>query len=171
MYRALFIGDRLEALQALSRCPWVVAVATRPGSRVALRFDFPVSPTDCFTDRARAFSFIAEKVAELEVDLVLSAGFPWILPEWLLATGPRFLNSHPSLLPERPGYSAIKEAFTAGDQTTGVTVHEMAPEVDAGRILQREEVLVIRLSLPQIYSLLFSVVEPLAIHRALTRET
>ena len=110
-----------------------------------------------------AFRFLAEQ----SVDLVISAGFPLIIPPSVLRSGPAFLNSHPSLLPAYKGYHPVKQAFENGEEYMGVTVHRMVEEVDAGPVLHQEMVWVKDLELPQIYDLLFSVVEPMAITRSL----
>ncbi len=59
--------------------------------------------------------------------------------------GPRFLqlfpsggiNVHPSLLPRHRGPSPIPAAILAGDRETGITVQQLAPEMDSGDILRQ----------------------------------
>jgi phosphoribosylglycinamide formyltransferase-1 len=50
----------------------------------------------------------------------------------------RVVNIHPSLLPAFPGRDSYARAFEHGSQLTGVTVHLVEPEVDAGPILAQE---------------------------------
>ena len=57
-----------------------------------------------------------------------------ILPRNVLALG-RFINIHPSLLPEFRGLNAIKRAYNSGCKVTGVTVHYVEEEVDTGEII------------------------------------
>ena len=62
--------------------------------------------------------------------------------------GPRFLdlfprggvNVHPSLLPRHRGPSPIPAAILAGDTVTGITIQQLALEVDAGDILAQREI-------------------------------
>lgn len=74
-------------------------------------------------------------------ELLLLDGFLSILPASLLARwSGRVLNVHPSLLPRHGGtgmYGArVHEAVLAsGDRETGVTVHLVTADVDAGPIL------------------------------------
>ncbi|MEM0128028.1 MAG: phosphoribosylglycinamide formyltransferase [Thermoplasmatales archaeon] len=78
----------------------------------------------------------------MNVDLVVLAGFLWILPAGLIGIRP-ILNVHPSLLPLFGGKGMYGERVTAqvlnsGMKVTGVTVHLVTEDVDAGPIvLQR----------------------------------
>ncbi len=47
----------------------------------------------------------------------------------------RVLNIHPSLLPEFPGMEAYEQAFVAGVQESGVTVHLVDEQLDHGPII------------------------------------
>ncbi|MEL9915003.1 MAG: phosphoribosylglycinamide formyltransferase [Thermoplasmatales archaeon] len=74
-----------------------------------------------------------------DVDLVVLAGFLWIIPSSLLGIRP-ILNVHPSLLPLFGGKGMYGDKVTAevlksGMKVTGVTVHLVTEEVDAGPIV------------------------------------
>jgi methionyl-tRNA formyltransferase len=64
--------------------------------------------------------------------------------------GPRFLalfprggiNLHPSLLPRYRGPSPVQAAIAAGDAETGVSIQQIAAEMDAGDLLAQERVAV-----------------------------
>ena len=73
--------------------------------------------------------------AELELpgDAVVVAAYGLLIPESLLANG-LWLNVHPSLLPRWRGAAPVERALLAGDQETGVTIHETVKELDAGPI-------------------------------------
>ena len=62
---------------------------------------------------------------------------------------------------------AIKDALMNGEEQLGVTVHKMIEDVDAGEIIFQEQVSVKDLTIEDIYGLLFSVVEPFVITKAL----
>jgi phosphoribosylglycinamide formyltransferase 1 len=66
-----------------------------------------------------------------------------ILSPIFLQCFPAVLNVHPSLLPEFRGLRAVERALEAGVDETGVTVHLMVEEVDAGPIVAQERVPVI----------------------------
>ena len=56
----------------------------------------------------------------------------------------RILNVHPSLLPAFKGAHAVREAWEAGVKLTGVTVHFVTSDLDAGPIILQEHVAVSR---------------------------
>jgi len=74
-------------------------------------------------------------------DLVVLAGFMRVVkPGFLNVFAGRVINLHPSLLPSFPGLDGIGQAFLHGVKITGCTVHEVTPEIDAGRILDQAAV-------------------------------
>ena len=67
------------------------------------------------------------------LDAVVVAAYGLLIPESLLQE-PLWLNVHPSLLPRWRGAAPIERAIMAGDEETGVTIHETVRELDAGPI-------------------------------------
>ena len=95
-------------------------------------------PTREAYDRA-----LADTLREHRVDLVCLAGFMRLLsPAFIDAFPNRVLNIHPSLLPSFPGVDAQRQAFAHGVKVTGVTVHLVTPELDAGPIVMQAPVAV-----------------------------
>jgi phosphoribosylglycinamide formyltransferase-1 len=82
---------------------------------------------------------IIEKMAVLNPDLVVSAGFMRILPPEFVNRFPT-INIHPSLLPDFPGAHAVRDALAAGVPITGSTVHWVDAGVDTGPIITQMEV-------------------------------
>ena len=84
-------------------------------------------------------AFDAELVDVLKahrVDWVALAGFMRILsPVFLNAFPGSVINIHPSLLPSFPGVAAQQQAFDAGVQLTGATVHLVDAGMDTGPII------------------------------------
>jgi phosphoribosylglycinamide formyltransferase-1 len=75
------------------------------------------------------------------VDLVCLAGFMRLLgPTFVSAFQNRILNIHPSLLPSFPGLDAQRQALEHGVKITGVTVHLVNAELDAGPIVMQRAV-------------------------------
>jgi phosphoribosylglycinamide formyltransferase-1 len=78
-------------------------------------------------------------VAELrarDVGLVCLAGFMRLLgPAFVDAFSNRILNVHPSLLPAFPGIDAQQQAVDHGVTVSGVTVHFVNAQLDAGPIV------------------------------------
>jgi phosphoribosylglycinamide formyltransferase-1 len=80
------------------------------------------------------FSETHEFLKDKSFDLIVLAGYMRILPPKVLDLG-KFINIHPSLLPSFKGIDAIKQAYDYGVKITGVTVHYVCEEVDAGTII------------------------------------
>ena len=72
-----------------------------------------------------------------DIDLIVLAGWmrvfsPWFCEKW----AGKIINIHPSLLPAfAGGCNAIEDAYNYGCKVTGVTIHWVTPEVDAGPII------------------------------------
>lgn len=86
----------------------------------------------------------AEIISELQnrgVELVCLAGYMRLLsPSFIQAFPSRIINIHPSLLPAFPGLDAQKQAFDAGTQVTGCTVHYVDELLDHGPVILQKEV-------------------------------
>jgi len=95
-----------------------------------------------------------------QVDLIVLAGWMRILSAAFLEQFPqRVINIHPALLPDNGtgstfttkngiqipafrGLHAVQQALDAGVKITGSCVHFVTPEVDAGPVICREEVVI-----------------------------
>ncbi len=86
---------------------------------------------------------LADRVAAHDVSLVVGAGYMRVLSSAFLERFPAILNVHPSLLPDFRGLHAVRRALEAGVEETGVTVHFVIEEVDAGPIVAQEAVTVL----------------------------
>ncbi|HRH34016.1 MAG TPA: formyltransferase family protein [Catalimonadaceae bacterium] len=84
---------------------------------------------------------ILEKLLQNQIDFILLAGFLLLLPDQIISVFERkILNIHPALLPKFGGagmygqrvHEAVK---VSGDMETGMTVHEVNGEFDAGKII------------------------------------
>ncbi len=72
------------------------------------------------------------------VGLVCLAGFMRVLgPTFCDTYTDAILNVHPSLLPAFPGVDAQRQALEYGVKVSGVTVHFVTPELDAGPIVEQ----------------------------------
>lgn len=84
---------------------------------------------------------IAETLRAHDVGLVCLAGFMRLVGPRLLDAYPnRVLNIHPSLLPSFPGLEAQRQALSYGVRVSGVTVHFVNAELDAGPIVAQAAV-------------------------------
>lgn len=78
---------------------------------------------------------------EHNVELICLAGYLKIIPAEFIEWFPGLIiNTHPSLLPKYKGMykeQVHKAVIENGDSEAGFTIHEVVPEVDAGRILKQ----------------------------------
>jgi methionyl-tRNA formyltransferase len=72
-----------------------------------------------------------------DVDRVVVCAYGLYIPSRLLERA-LFLNVHPSLLPRWRGAAPVERAILAGDEETGVTIHETVAELDAGPVAAQE---------------------------------
>ncbi len=90
-------------------------------------------------------SQVLDTLLAAEIDIIVLAGFLWLVPDYLLTTFPqRIINIHPALLPDFGGkgmYGArVHEAvIREGRKKSGITIHLIDEEYDRGRILFQAE--------------------------------
>ncbi len=117
-----------------------------PSKRVSQRCTSPSSPTRTATGHAPTTTPIwPSKWLAIRPDLIVLAGWMHVLSPAFLDRFPmKVLNLHPALPGQFPGTHAIErayEAFQRGEiDRTGVMVHWVVPEVDAGPVVASAEV-------------------------------
>jgi phosphoribosylglycinamide formyltransferase-1 len=143
-------GSNLEAILA-GGIEVTIVISNRAGVRaleVAAAHGVPslVLRRAGFTDAAARDAAIASALTEAGVELVVLAGYDQLLrPSYFAGFGGRTINIHPSLLPAHGGAGMMgaavhRSVIEAGDAETGVTIHEVTPELDAGPILAQARV-------------------------------
>lgn len=86
-------------------------------------------------------SEVLEVLQKLEVDLLVLAGFLWLVPPYLLENYPnRILNIHPSLLPKFGGKGMYgdrvhQSVLDAKEKESGITIHYINERFDEGEII------------------------------------
>lgn len=91
----------------------------------------------------------SDKIVDLlkskDIDLVVLAGFLWLVPKNLITAFPdRIINIHPALLPKYGGKGMyghhVHEAVVANsEKETGITIHLVDEVYDNGAILRQEK--------------------------------
>ncbi|MFA6379382.1 MAG: phosphoribosylglycinamide formyltransferase [Candidatus Omnitrophota bacterium] len=107
----------------------------------ALKAGIPTVVVDpkAFKDRTAMDRAIIKELKAFHVDFVVLAGYMRILsPDFVKTFRHKILNIHPALLPSFKGAHAIKDAFTSGVSSTGVTVHLVDEKVDHGPVIAQE---------------------------------
>lgn len=98
------------------------------------------TPAD-YDDPEAVDARIVEALDERDIDYVAMAGYMRKVTSVLLDAYPnRVVNLHPALLPAHRGAHAIQDAFEAGDEVTGITIHFANEEYDKGPIIFQHEV-------------------------------
>lgn len=94
---------------------------------------------------------IAKQLKLRNIGLVCLAGFMRLVGASLIEAFPNaILNIHPSLLPAFPGLNAQKKAVEHGVKVSGVTVHIVTKDLDAGPIVLQRSVSVSDQDTPEI---------------------
>jgi phosphoribosylglycinamide formyltransferase-1 len=89
---------------------------------------------------------VVRLLQESRIDLIVLAGFLWLVPESLLNAFPRrIINIHPALLPKHggPGFYGSRvhqSVIEAGDKETGITIHYLNEKYDDGQIIFQQSV-------------------------------
>lgn len=79
----------------------------------------------------------------LQVDLIVLAGFLWLIPSSLLSAFPnKIINLHPALLPKYGGKGMYgdnvhKAILEAKEEESGITIHFVNAEFDEGEIIHQ----------------------------------
>lgn len=79
----------------------------------------------------------------LQVDIIVLAGFLWLVPPSLLSAFPnKIINLHPALLPKFGGKGMYgdnvhKAVLEAGEEESGITIHFVNTQFDEGEIIHQ----------------------------------
>jgi methionyl-tRNA formyltransferase len=128
-------ADVLERLAEVHEIAWLL---TRPDAPQGRGRKLGPPPAKLIADELGIPVHQPEK-PELpeDVDRVVVAAYGLYIPPRLLERS-LWLNVHPSLLPRWRGAAPIERAILAGDERTGVTIHETVEALDAGPIAAEE---------------------------------
>ena len=84
---------------------------------------------------------IVTLLEKYDIDLICLAGYMKIVgPTLLAAYEGRIINIHPAYLPEFPGAHGIDDAWEAGVDQSGVTIHWVDNGVDTGKVIKQVRV-------------------------------
>ena len=84
-----------------------------------------------------------------DIDLVVLAGFMWLVPDYLVQAFPnKIINIHPALLPKYGGKGMygdfVHQAVSkAGENNTGITIHYVNDKYDDGNIIFQKSIAII----------------------------
>lgn len=143
-------GSNLEACLAAGLDVRVV-ISNRPDVRalaVATAHGVPahIVGRNAFTNAHARDAAIGRLLTDAGVELAVLAGYDQLLrPSYFAEFCGRTVNVHPSLLPMHGGAGMVglavhRAVIACGDAETGVTIHDVTPDLDAGPILAQARV-------------------------------
>ena len=119
----------------ISDKPEAFALVRAKKARVASVY---INPKN-FPDRESFDRKVIEYLKHFDIDFVVLAGYMRLLSAHFIKQYPnKIMNIHPALLPSFKGLHGIRDAFEYGVKVTGVTVHFVSEEMDAGSIIAQE---------------------------------
>ena len=144
----------------IKNCELSAVISSNPEAYAIERAKYagiPVYVVDrsVFPNRQSFTKALNEKLHDLEIELVVYAGFNFILsPQIITAFENRIINIHPSLIPSfcGPGFFGLKvheAVLEHGVKITGATAHFATEEADAGPIILQKAVLVLEDDTPE----------------------
>ncbi|SEM15187.1 formyltetrahydrofolate-dependent phosphoribosylglycinamide formyltransferase [bacterium A37T11] len=120
----------------------VLILSNNPEAFVLQRADNFEIPSQVFDKRDLYESDeIVELLRRANIDLIILAGFLWLIPQNLLKAFPnRIINIHPSLLPAYGGKGMYgdkvhRAVIAAGESESGITIHFVNEHFDEGEII------------------------------------
>ena len=132
----------MEHFKYDDRAEVALVLTNNPDAYVLQRADNFEVPTHIF-DRHAFYQTdeVVNLLVRLQVDLVVLAGFLWLVPQHLLKKYPnKIINIHPALLPAYGGKGMYGDrvhqaVLDAGDEESGITIHFVNERFDEGEII------------------------------------
>ncbi len=122
----------------------VLILTNNPQAYVLQRADNFEIPSHIFS-RSEFYDTdaVIKLLKNLQVDLIVLAGFLWLVPPTLLKAFPnKVINLHPALLPKYGGKGMYGDhvhnaVLAAGEEESGITIHFVNEKFDEGEILHQ----------------------------------
>lgn len=103
-------------------------------------------PHTLFSREAWKSGHVCRQLVAEQPDLIVLAGFMWLVPSEVIAAFPnRIVNIHPALLPKFGGKGMYgdhvhKAVSEAGETETGITIHYVNERYDEGQIIFQQRI-------------------------------
>ena len=119
-----------------------IVLTNNPEAYVLQRADNFEIPTHIF-DKHEFYQSneVLDLLKNLNIDIIVLAGFLWLIPDTILANYPkRLINIHPALLPNYGGKGMYgdrvhNQVLENGDEESGITIHYVNEDFDTGEII------------------------------------
>ena len=122
----------------------VIVLTNNPEAYVLQRADTFEIPSHIF-DKNEFYktNFVVDILKNLQIDLIVLAGFMWLIPQNLLKAFPnKIINIHPALLPKYGGKGMYGDrvhhaVIDAKEEESGITIHFVDENFDEGEIIHQ----------------------------------
>lgn len=132
----------IDYFQHSDKARVTLVVCNKPGAKVLdvakeLGVESLLITRESFYESDAVISTLREK----HIDLVVLAGFLWLIPAALVQAFPkRIINIHPALLPKfggkgMYGMNVHKAVLAAGEKESGITIHFVNEHYDEGEFI------------------------------------
>ncbi|MCJ8208538.1 phosphoribosylglycinamide formyltransferase [Mucilaginibacter sp. RS28] len=122
----------------------VLVLSNNPQAYVLQRADNFEIPSHVFNrEEFYQTDGVVKLLKNLQVDLIILAGFLWLVPESLLKAFPnRIINIHPSLLPKYGGKGMYGDKVHQAvldnkEEESGITIHFVNEHFDEGEVIHQ----------------------------------
>ena len=136
----------MEHFKRSTEAEVVLILTNNPQAYVLQRADNFEIPTHIFTRKEfYETDDVIRLLKNLQVDLIVLAGFLWLVPPALLRAFPnKIINLHPALLPKYGGKGMYGDhvhqaVLDAGEDESGITIHFANENFDEGEILHQSK--------------------------------
>jgi len=134
----------MEHFKRNSEAEVVLILTNNPQAYVLQRADNFEVPSHIFTrDEFYKSDDVIKLLKNLQVDLIVLAGFLWLVPVSLLKAFPnKIINLHPALLPKYGGAGMYgdnvhKAVLANNEEESGITIHFVDENFDEGEIIHQ----------------------------------
>jgi phosphoribosylglycinamide formyltransferase-1 len=121
-----------------------IVLTNNPDAYVLQRADNFEIPSHVFDRKEfRETDDVVQLLKNLQIDLIVLAGFLWLVPENLLKAFPnKIINIHPSLLPKYGGKGMYGDKVHLAvlenkELESGITIHFVNEHFDEGEVIQQ----------------------------------
>lgn len=120
----------------------VIVLTNNPEAYVLQRADNFEIPSHIF-DKNEFYKtdHVVDLLKNLQIDLIVLAGYMWLIPQNLLKAFPnKIINIHPALLPKYGGkgmygMNVHNAVIDANEKESGITIHYVNEKYDEGQII------------------------------------
>jgi len=134
----------MEHFKRNSEAEVVLILTNNPQAYVLQRADNFEVPSHIFTRKEfYETDEVIRLLKNLQVDLIVLAGFLWLVPQSLLKAFPnKIINLHPALLPKFGGKGMYGDhvhqaVLDAKEEESGITIHFAGESFDEGEIIHQ----------------------------------